>query len=252
MCGRYTLKASAQELIEAFELAHDDGLDLAPDPASERPPVPLGAPPLTWSPRFNIAPTQSLPIIANVPGPRLIRFARWGLVPSWAKDPKIGSRMINARSETVADKPSFRSPFRRQRCLVPADGFYEWQRVGKAKRPMHIGLDGGGLFAMAGLWERWLPRDAPGDAAPEPLHTFTVLTTTPNPLLAPIHDRMPVILPRDAWDLWLSPDDPGRSALQPLLTPYPAEAMATFEVDTLVNSARNDVPACAAPVSRLL
>lgn len=222
MCGRFTLTAKPQALADAF------GLD---------------APPEGLEPHFNIAPSQAVAAIPNTE-PRHLARLRWGLVPSWAKDPAIGHRMINARAESVADKPSFRAAFRKRRCLVVADGFYEWKRDGKRKTPMYIRMKSGDPFAFAGLWEVWKP---PGATTAEPLRTCTILTTTPNDLVAPIHDRMPVILPRAAWDLWLTPDDPGRDALESALRPFPGDEMEAFSVSTLVNSPANDRPECIEP-----
>ena len=211
MCGRYSLTADLAELAGRFEF--DGDWD-----AFER--------------RYNIAPTQE---VLTVVGGEKRRggFMRWGLIPHWAKDSKIGSRMINARAETVAEKPSFRTALRRRRCLVLADGFYEWQRVGKNKRPMRIVMRSGEPFAFAGLWETW--RDPEGTVIP----SCTIITTTPNDLLKPIHNRMPVILPRDIEEFWLddSVDDP--AALTSVLTPYPDDAMEAYEVSSLVNSVAN-------------
>ncbi|MCO4763710.1 MAG: SOS response-associated peptidase [Myxococcales bacterium] len=225
MCARFTLKSRADELVDAFELAES---------------------PQLLQPRYNIAPGQQLQVIANLRGPRVLRPARWGLIPYWAKDASIANKLVNARSETVAEKPSFRDAFRFRRCLVPASGFYEWQRRANTKRPMHIGLASGAPFAMAGLWEVWRSPDGAD------IQTCTLLTTTPNAMMSPIHDRMPVIVPPDAWSLWLAPQDPGRHTLQQLLRPFPADEMRAYEVSPLVNSVRNDLPACAEPVQRLL
>ena len=214
MCGRYSLILTIGELQNRFEF---DG---------ER---------LGYAPGYNIAPTQN---VLTVVGGESRRggYMRWGLIPLWAKDMSIGSRMINARSETVAEKPSFRNALRRRRCLVLADGFYEWQRVGKSKRPMRIVMRSGEPFAFAGLWETW--RDPEGTVIP----SCTIITTTPNDLLRPIHNRMPVILPRDIEDFWLdeSVDDP--AALTSVLTPYPDDAMEAYEVSSLVNSVANKGP----------
>ena len=171
---------------------------------------------------------------------------RWGLIPSWAKDKSIGSRMINARAETVAEKPSFRNALRRRRCLVLADGFYEWRRVGKTKTPMRIVMRSGEPFAFAGLWETWT--DPEGTVIP----SCTIITTTPNDLLSPIHNRMPVILPRDLEEFWLdeSVDDP--VAVTNVLTPHPAEAMEVYEVSSLVNSVANGGAEVIERVNRLI
>jgi putative SOS response-associated peptidase YedK len=167
---------------------------------------------------------------------------RWGLVPSWADDPAVGNRLINARAETVASKPSFRAAFRQRRCLVPADGFYEWQKQAGKKQPFYIHLRGGGPFAFAGLWERW-------QGADEPIESFTIVTTEANELVRSLHERMPVILPREAYKHWLDPAYAKLEELQALLRPYPAEEMAAFPVSTRVNSPRVDDAACIVPVT---
>ena len=214
MCGRYSLILTIGELQNRFEF---DG---------ER---------LGYVPTSNIASTQN---VLTVVGGESRRggYMRWGLIPSWAKDKSIGSRMINARAETVAEKPSFRSALRRRRCLVLADGFYEWQRVGKSKKPMRVVMRSEEPFAFAGLWETW--RDPEGTVIP----SCTIITTTPNDLLRLIHNRMPVILPREIEDFWLddSVDDP--AALTSVLIPYPADAMEAYEVSSLVNSVANKGP----------
>lgn len=211
MCGRYSLTAELGELAERFEF--DGDWD-----AFER--------------RHNIAPTQEVLTVVGG-GKRRGGFMRWGLIPHWAKDPKIGSRMINARAETVAEKPAFRNSLRRRRCLVLADGFHEWRRVGKTKTPMRIVMRSGEPFAFAGLWETW--KDPEGTVIP----SCTIITTTPNDLLRPIHNRMPVILPRELEEFWLdeSVDDPG--ALTSALTSYPDHGMESYEVSSLVNSVAN-------------
>lgn len=219
MCGRYTLTARPDAIATAFG-ATEVGADLRP--------------------RYNIAPGQNVAVIANRT-PRRVEFFRWGLVPSWAKDPAIGHRMINARAETAADKPSFRSALRRRRCLVLADGFYEWKREGKHKVPYYLYRAEHAPFAFAGLWEAWHPDDTP------PLHSCTILTTEANPLVAPIHDRMPVILPPAEYDLWLTEAALDPEVVRPLLEPYPAEALRAHPVSTLVNRPTNDDPACIAP-----
>ena len=214
MCGRYSQTADLEELAGRFEF--DGDWD-----AFER--------------RYNIAPTQEVLTVVGSES-RRAGFMRWGLIPHWAKDPKIGSRMINARAETVAEKPSFRNALRRRRCLVLADGFYEWRRVGKTKTPMRIVLRSGEPFAFAGLWETW--RDPEGTVIP----SCTIITTTPNDLLKPIHNRMPVILPKEVEDFWLddSVDDP--TALTSVLTSYPDDEMESYEVSSLVNSDANCGP----------
>jgi len=220
MCGRYTLKTPAEAIARQFQLLA--GLELPP--------------------RFNVAPTQMAPIvrIAGEAGAREMVPMRWGLIPSWARDPSVGQRMINARCETAATKPSFRAAFKRRRCLVPADGFYEWRREGRAKQPFHITLAEGQPFAMAGLWERW----GEGDEA---LETFTILTTEANDLLRSLHDRMPVILAAANYDLWLDPEFQGQDALQGLLGPWPSDAITMRPVNRWVNSPGHEGPQCLDP-----
>jgi len=217
MCGRYTLTVSGRVLAELFE---------------------LGATP-EITPRYNIAPTQRVPVVRADPRTgREWAEVRWGLVPHWAKEASIGARMINARSETVAEKPAFRNAVRRRRCLIPADGFYEWQRVGQAKVPHYIHFRDHRPFAFAGLWERWQP------AGEEPLETCAILTTRPNPVLEPIHDRMPVILPREQHQLWLGPGELSAEQLEQLLAPHPPDPMEAYAVSTRVNTPGHDDPGC--------
>ncbi len=226
MCGRFTLALSPEELAQlmALDAALDRELGLAP--------------------RWNIAPGQELlAAVQDSPdAPREPRAFKWGLVPGWAEDPAVGNRMINARGETAAEKPSFRTAFSRRRCLIPADGFYEWQRRGSKKRPWIFRVTDEPGFCMAGLWETWIP------SAGDPLHTCTILTTEANDLLRPIHDRMPVILRRTDYERWLTAQPDEAAGLRELLRPFPAEGMAAWPVSTLVNSPRNDAPECAAPV----
>lgn len=223
MCGRYTLSSSGDEVALLFDL-------------SEIPSFP---------PRYNVAPTQGAAVV-RVPGPgapRHLDFLRWGLVPYWADDPKIGNRMINARSEGVADKPAFRWSFRKQRCLIATDGFYEWKKEGKLKQPYHIRRKDRRPFAFAGLWARWKPKDGNGQP---PLDTFTILTTDANDLIRSLHDRMPVILDRESFDLWLDPTIDDKVRLQELLVPYDGNQMETVPVSRAVNSPANDSPECIA------
>lgn len=222
MCGRYTQTHSAESLARAFQLA-----DVPPQ-----------------EPRYNIAPAQ--PVAAAIgPNPsetasatRAFKMLRWGLIPSWAKDAKIGAKLINARAETVADKPSFRAAFRRRRCLVVADGFYEWQNQGGQKQPFYIRLKEASPFAFAGLWEHWQ------DAAGELIESCTILTTAANEMMQPIHPRMPVILNPKDYDLWLDPQVQDVEVLKPLLVPYRAEAITAYRVNLKVNNARYDRPDC--------
>ena len=177
-----------------------------------------------------------------------IEFFHWGLIPSWAKDPKIGNRMINARSETLAEKPSFRNAYKRRRCLVLADGYYEWQKIPgeKTKQPVYIRLKSQKPFAFAGLWAVWK-----GTGMDELLCSCTIITCPPNAVLAEIHHRMPVILPADAYAAWLAPDDQSSEVLQPLLVPYADEEMEAYPVSRFVNRSANNSPECIAPVDAL-
>ncbi len=200
------------------------------------------APPLP--PRYNIAPTQRVPAaLRRAPDaePEL-SLLRWGLIPRWARDPALGSRLINARAETAWEKPSFREAIRRRRCLLPADGFYEWQRTEAGRRPWLIRLRGARGLALGGLWERWRDPDTG-----ETIESCTILTTRPNELVAPIHERMPVIVPRDAFRTWLDPTVGDRSALEPILRPYPAEEMEAYPVSRWVNDPSHDDPRCIEP-----
>jgi len=221
MCGRFTLTITPEQLQEA---------------------IPGLITPTGMAPRYNIAPSQPVAVVPN-DGLNKLDFYIWGLIPSWAKDPSIGSRMINARGETLVEKPSFRSAFRRRRCLIPADGFYEWKQNpgSKSKTPMYIKLKSGEPFALAGLWENWNAPDGSN------ILSCTIITTTPNALLEPIHNRMPVILPREAYARWLEPNEVNPAQLQELIQPYPAEAMTAYAVSSLVNRPENDLAACIQP-----
>ena len=220
MCGRYTLTTPGDAVAELIELE--------------------SAPRL--APRYNIAPTQESAVVRQIGDHRRLLSLRWGLVPYWAAEPGIGNRMINARSETVAEKPAFRSSLRRRRCLVPADGFFEWRRTAAGKQPYLIRLDGGGPFTFAGLWDRWVPHDG------EPIESFTILTTRPNELTSAVHDRMPVILPPSHHELWLDPKEGRSKRLAPVLRPFPADRMEAFPVSTVVNKPANDTAECIAPL----
>ena len=224
MCGRFTLTADQDSFEDRFSFT---GFDLG------------------WVPSFNIAPTQKVLTVTNDGSENRPELMRWGLVPSWAKDPKIGNRMINARSETLTEKPSFRTAFERRRCLIPADGFYEWKREGKAKKPMLITVNPGDLFAFAGLWETW---KQPDDSW---LLTCAIITTSANEFMTSIHDRMPVILPRESEALWLDPEEQDTAMLSELLLPYDSGRMEAYEVSTLVNSPRNNFPEVIEPVATL-
>ena len=228
MCGRYSNRFTWKELHERLDL--------------------IGTP-LNLRPRYNVAPSQDVPAVRATEDGRGLAMLRWGLIPGWAKDHAIGHKLINARSETAAEKPSFRSAFRHRRCLIPADGFYEWQRRGGAPQPWLFGLRDGAPMLFAGLWERWavpegaaltgsLAERSPGDA----VETCTILTTAANETVAPVHGRMPVILAPDAWDAWLAGEEIP-------LGPYPADAMTAHPVSTHVNRPANDDPRCVEPVT---
>lgn len=200
-----------------------------------------GPPPKDLTSRYNISPSQKAPIIYREEETRLELF-QWGLIPSWAKDPSIGHRMINARAETVAIKPSYRTPFKRHRCLVPADGFYEWKLNpdGKTKTPMRIRFKSEEPFAMAGLWDHWTDKDG------KEVRTFTIITTEANKLLAPIHERMPVILKPEDEDAWLDPESKTEQLLK-MLKPYPLGPLETYAISKIINSPRNDTVECFDP-----
>jgi putative SOS response-associated peptidase YedK len=194
------------------------------------------------TPRYNIAPTQQVAVVRASANGNTLHMLRWGLIPSWSKDSSASARMINARSETAAEKPAFRAAFKQRRCLIPANGFFEWQGKGRQKQPFYFQLDDGQLFAFAGLWEAWKGPDGL-------VETCTILTTNANDVLQPIHDRMPVIIDPANYALWLNSSlhDPG--PLQDLLRPYPSEAMRTYPVSTVVNKPANETPQCVAPLA---
>ncbi|MBK8900866.1 MAG: SOS response-associated peptidase [Anaerolineaceae bacterium] len=228
MCGRFALMTSTEQLAMLFDVPETAVAALPPS-----------------VPRYNIAPTQPVAAIRlGENGEREFTFFHWGLIPSWSKDIKMGARMINARSETVTEKPSFRNAFKRRRCLIPADGFYEWQKQADGKQPMFIRPSDGAErpFALAGLWEVW--RDPDGSE----LQSCTIVTTTPNELMAAIHNRMPVIVEPEDYDLWLNPEPDPEQGLH-LLRPYPAEKMVAYPVSTLVNNPRNDTAQCIQPAA---
>jgi putative SOS response-associated peptidase YedK len=223
MCGRFTMTVDPAQLRDAFPW-----LDIRED----------------WEPRFNIAPTQPVAVIANR-GDKRLDFFRWGLIPSWAKDPTIGNRLINARAETLAEKASFRNAYRRRRCLVLADGFYEWRTEAnkKCKQPMYIRMKTSKPFGFAGLWEIWNSPDG------SQVFSCAIITTEPNQLLSGIHNRMPVILEGEAYTQWLEPTEKSPQDLQELLKPYPSDELVAFPVSTLVNSPDNDTPGCIEPLA---
>lgn len=197
-----------------------------------------------WNPRYNIAPTQPVPVIRQHPKEptRTLSLLRWGLIPSWANDPSVGAGMINARAETAAVKPAFREALESRRCLIPADGFYEWQRNGKTKQPYCFEVGDGELFAFAGLWDRW--KNASGSV----IETCSILTTIPNAVTSAVHDRMPVIMRSDNYDLWLDPAFRDTASLSEMLRPFDAGLMRRCPVSTRVNNAQNDDAECAKPV----
>ena len=220
MCGRFTLRTPASQLVQQFLLDVDSQL----------------------TPRFNIAPTQRVAAVRQQDGARQLVGLRWGMIPSWTKDASVGSRMINARGETVASKPSFRSALKRRRCLVLADGYYEWKKEGSQKQPYFIRLRDDQPFAFAGLWEAW--QDPMAEKGDPPWETCTIITTDANELSASIHDRMPVILDAADHELWLDPDLQEAAPLQPLLRPYPSGEMTADPVSTHVNKPAHDDPRC--------
>ena len=222
MCGRFTLTVDPGQLQQQFGLVE--------------------APPAELVPRYNIAPSQAVAVVTNSEDRKLEIF-QWGLIPSWAKDPKIGNKLINARAETLAEKPSFRTALKRRRCLVVADGFYEWQKTGSRKVPMYVQMDDGRPFGFAGLWEVWQPPDG------SLLKTCTIITTEPNDLLATIHNRMPAILPPAAYDAWLRPGEVPADEVLPLLQPFDARQMKATPVSTRVNSPNVDTPELIQPVA---
>jgi putative SOS response-associated peptidase YedK len=223
MCGRYRLSRRKQLVEKYFGSVSDE-----PD----------------WEPRYNIAPPQPVAVIRQNPKRpiRELSLMRWGLIPSWAKDSSGAASMINARSETASTKPAFSEALKRRRCLIPADGFYEWKRTGTTKQPFCFEVNGGSLFAFAGLWEGW--RDATGTW----LKTCTILTTTPNAVTSAVHDRMPVILTPHAYDLWLDPGMKNVEEVSCLLKPYDAHQMRCYPVGNRVNHVANDDEECSRPV----
>ena len=221
MCGRFRLGKGREALKKYFGADND----------------------VDWDPRYNIAPTHDVVTVRqdrHQPR-RVLSLMRWGLVPSWSKDSSAAARMINARCETAADLPAFRDALRSRRCLIPADGFFEWQKLGKAKQPYCFALGDDSIFAFAALWDRWKTPQA------GVLETCSILTTAANDLVRDVHDRMPVILPPDAYDLWLDPGFQKRDAILDLLQPGPVD-MKKYPVSTGVNDVNNDGPDCCAPV----
>ena len=224
MCGRYRLTAKERWLSEYFNLDPED---------------------VEWAARWNIAPTDEVATIRqDRDGPnRIFAEMRWGLIPYWAKDISFGAKAINAVSETAAEKPAFKESMKKRRCLIPADGFYEWKKLGpKKKQPYNIGMADDSLFAFAGLWDRW--KDAEGKI----IESCTILTTDANALLKDIHNRMPVIIEKDDYDLWLDPGMTDPDKLTDLLKPFDARLMRVYPVSSTVSSVKNDGPECAEEV----
>lgn len=223
MCGRFVLMTPGRSLAAHFRLAEEPSLEA----------------------RYNIAPTQTVAVVEAIePGARSeLKMVKWGLVPFWAKDTSIGARLINARAETAAEKPAFRNPFRNRRCLIPADGFYEWKRTDGSKQPHFVRLANRQVFAFAGLRDRWESADS------DVIESCTILTTEANTLLLPIHDRMPVILHSEDYDLWLDPGVKQSELLKPLLKPYPPEEMIVYPVGGKVNKSTSEGPDCIEPLN---
>jgi len=223
MCGRYRLSRRKQLIEEYFDTTPWDE---------------------DWSPRYNIAPTQPVPVIRQHPKEpvRQISIMRWGLIPHWAKDASGTASTINAKSETAATKPAFRDPFKFRRCLIPADGFYEWKKTGTSKQPFCFEVNDGELFAFAGLWDGWK------DASGQWVKSCSILTTTPNAVTSTVHGRMPVILDRESYDLWLDPGMADVQVVSELRKPYDAKAMRSYPVSTRINRVENDDEECSRPL----
>ena len=220
MCGRFALYSSLDEIREAFGIQQVR---------------------YELEPSYNVAPTQEVAVVVQKDEGVALEKMRWGLIPSWAKDPTIGSKMINARAETVSEKPSFKRPLKDRRCLVVADGFFEWQKTAQGKTPMFIRLKSGRPFGLAGLYDVWTSPEG------EAVTSCTIITTNANDLMRPIHDRMPVILPKSHEPTWLSLAIHQAADLLPILTPYPAEEMEAYAVSRFVNSPDNNTPDCIRP-----
>lgn len=226
MCGRFTLRQTPEEIAVSFQLSAIDEQIITP--------------------QYNIAPTKTIAAITldAKNSQRQLKGLRWGLIPSWAKDDKIGYRLINARAETLSEKASFRNAFKNRRCLILADGFYEWQKTEKQKQPYYFQLKDKKPFAFAGLWETWQPPDG------EIIASCTIITTEANELVKPIHDQMPVILSPDAYDQWLDPKMKQSEIITPLLKPYDEQAMETYSVSQAVNRPSYNQPDCIEPLSK--
>lgn len=222
MCGRFSLATDQSILQEQFEFILND----------------------EFSYRYNIAPSQNILVIGSNGRERVGTSMRWGLVPPWSKDPKIGYKMINARAETLDEKVSFKQPFRKKRCLILSDGFYEWKKQEKEKQPFRFIMKDRRPFAFAGLWEQW-------NQGEKPLYTCTIITTSPNELTKDVHDRMPVILPPTAYDRWLNRDFNNTVELKSMLVPFDPDLMDAYPVSSIVNSPKNDTEHCLAPINSL-
>jgi putative SOS response-associated peptidase YedK len=220
MCGRYTLRTPIDVLAEGFEIQEY---------------------PSSITPNYNVAPTQEVAAVVEGDEKRKLEMFHWGLIPSWAKDPSIGNKMINARAETVSEKPSFRSAFKKRRCLILADGFYEWQKTDDGKQPYHIKMQDDSPFAFAGLWEIWKDE--------EEIRSCTIITTAANDLMGEIHHRMPVILPPEDYDMWLDPDFDEKEPLTSLLKPYSSDKMQAYIVSRRVNKPSNNEPSVVEPAA---
>jgi putative SOS response-associated peptidase YedK len=220
MCGRYALATPVNDLVEQFEIDEY---------------------PSSITSSYNIAPTQEVAAVIVEDDKRKLEMLKWGLIPSWADDLSVGNRMINARAETVSEKPSFRKAFKRRRCLVLADGFYEWQRTSSGKQPYYVHMKDGSPFAFAGLWEIWKDGNE--------IRSCTIITTDANELVGEIHNRMPVILPPEDYDMWLDPGFEEQEALTSLLRVYPSEVMEAYPVSRRVNSPSNNAPDCIEPAA---
>jgi putative SOS response-associated peptidase YedK len=220
MCGRYTLRTPVDSVAEAFEIEEY---------------------PSSITPNYNIAPTQEVAAVVEEDEKRKLEMLHWGLIPSWAKDPSIGNKMINARAETVAEKPSFRRAFKVRRCLILADGFYEWKKTDGGKQPYHVKMEDGSLFAFAGLWETWQNG--------EEIRSCTIITTDANDLMSEIHHRMPVILHPEDYAMWLDHDFEEKEVLTTLLKPYPADVMEAYPVSRRVNKPSNNEPSVLEPAN---
>ncbi len=227
MCGRYSITTAPEALRALFEFEESPNL----------------------RPRYNLAPTQDAPVVVEADGQRHLRSLRWGLVPAWAKDTSGGARMINARSETVAEKPSFRDAYKKRRCLVPADGFYEWRTEAGKKQPYRVTTKADAPFAFAGLWERWRPKGPSPSVEEEIVETFTILTTDAAPSIHHIHHRMPVMLRPDQWHTWLDVEAEEASSV---LAPFDDKGLIAFPVSTRVGSVKNDDPSLLEPQEPLV